>query len=368
MDTNLEVRNGAKSRAVFTTSEMVSRLNNARKLMTSHRLDGMILSSFESISYFSDFTIDTTLSSPSLLLILPDKSLLISPQETGGHSYRNSFCESRLYTSSEHLQYYVQHYLSSAKKIGIESWSISDGLKNFLSAKVPALKRALCVEQALHELKANKSEEEMSLYIRAESIAFRGLNEGISAMCEGSSELELALNIRNLLIKEAASFFPQLDVSRSYCLVQSSLNTDSSIAPASTRPLVQGDLINITVCPVLGHYRYPITRSVLLGSPKQPEYAACLQRAFEKAKNSLNRECDKDILITHMTDELTRCIGCKENISVQISSLDACRERSTMTKQTLDQDKIVHVTIEISKQAHDQYLNTYRLSQPILIA
>ncbi|MFM2481613.1 aminopeptidase P family N-terminal domain-containing protein [Celerinatantimonas sp. YJH-8] len=370
MDARIEIRNGAKSRAFFSTQEMKTRLSKARQLMEQHHLDALLLSGVGHISYFSGLVVDSREKAPTVLLILPQRSVLIAPLSVGGHSYRNSFCESWLYADFGHFLQHVQHYLSGAKRIGVASMSFSAGLLRRLATVLPSLKKALCVEVPLCALRKIKSEEEKLLYSRAEQIAKRGFEIGVSLLKEGISELDLALKIREALIFEAAYFFPQMDVSQSYSRVQSSLNTDSVIAPPSTRLLQQGDLVNLTVCPVIGHYDYPVSCSVVVGTSGEVDsaYTTSLKSVYQTFLDCVQVNIPISLLRADMKRYLEYRLKDVRNYDISIGCLDAVSgEEALGEEMRIQANTIVVFSVQLSKLSYDHYLNVYRLTHPVWV-
>lgn len=355
----IDFRNGAKSKGLFTAEEMLNRLNNARNLMAENNLDALLITSSENIHYLSGFVRHRIQDLPTLLLILPHQSVLLSLESIGGHNYRNSFCESFLYRDLAHLSIYFGIYLSSVKELGIEAWSLPYGLYVTLLNTLPQMNPPHNSKNIIDTIRKIASAEEQRFYNKARGIVETSFDRGLTILSEGLSEVEMAMEIEKTLLKEASLFFPQTDTSQSYARVQSHLNTDSPLTPSSSRTLQEGDLVNVGVCLAIGNYLYQQTDSFILGTPSASQQLnlGLLKEGYALARTLIRPKTSSQQIISQIKETLKPKLADPSTLKIQLSLPGITTAHDFM----LEEQMFITFEIQIAVEDRQHYqMNFYR--------
>lgn len=261
----IDIRNGAKSRSSFSSVEMQARLGRARELLVAHELDALLLSQPESINYFSQLS--PLMQDPlavTLLLITPELSVTLSPCSEGGNAYRSSYGSSYLYRDLPHLLSSLRLLLPSVRQLGIEAWSLGQGLAQAMTQALPSLKATVDLGGRLACMRLHKSPEELSLLAQADEVARAGFAAARAALLEPQPEYQVAEQARAAMLAETARRLPHLTLKDSYALFQSGPNTDGRHTRPSSRHFVPGEVLNLTCCPVLAGYGFEVSRTLFV--------------------------------------------------------------------------------------------------------
>jgi Xaa-Pro aminopeptidase len=162
--------------------------------------------------------------------------------------------------------------LSSVRRIGLGGRGLMPG--DVLSAFRAVAPQAewLDVENALCDLRAQKSPAEVEVIRYAYRIAEIGLQAGIDAIRPGVTEREVKAEIE-CAIRRAGAEGTGIDT-----IVASGLNTRPILARSTFRQIQPNDLVLLTVAPRYEGYHAAIGRPVLVGNPA-PEIVRSLEIA-----------------------------------------------------------------------------------------
>jgi Xaa-Pro aminopeptidase len=162
--------------------------------------------------------------------------------------------------------------LSAAKHVGLGGRGLigADLMAAFRDA-LPAAEW-VDVENALCDLRAQKSPAELDVIRHAYKIAEIGMQAGVNAIGPGVTEREVAAEIESAM-RRAGSEGTGIDT-----IVASGPNSRPILARSTFRPIERDDLVLLTVAPRYEGYHAAIGRVVLVGNPGQE-----IERALETA-------------------------------------------------------------------------------------
>ena len=169
--------------------------------------------------------------------------------------------------------------LSSVKRIGLAGRGLmtADLLAAFREAAPQA--QWIDVENALCDLRAQKSPAEIDVIRHAYRIAEIGLQAGIDAIMPGVTERQVKAAIE-CAIRQAGAEGTGIDT-----IVASGPNSRPILARSTFRPIQKDDLVLLTVAPRYEGYHAAIGRPVLVGNPT-PEIARALDVAVAAQKQA----------------------------------------------------------------------------------
>jgi Xaa-Pro aminopeptidase len=132
-----------------------------------------------------------------------------------------------------------------------------------LSAFIDALPQAkwVDVENAICDLRAQKSESEIEVIRYAYRIAEIGLNAALSTIKEGTTEREIAAEIESAM-RRAGAEGTGIDT-----IVASGPNNRPILARSTFRRIRANDLVLLTIAPRYEGYHAAIGRPVIVGDP-----------------------------------------------------------------------------------------------------
>jgi Xaa-Pro aminopeptidase len=150
---------------------------------------------------------------------------------------------------------------SSIRRIGLAGRGLigADLLASFQASFANA--EWVDVENALCDVRAQKSTAELAVIRYAYQIAERGLNAGVEAICVGATEREVAAEIESAMRRMGAEG-TGIDTS-----VASGPNSRSILARSTFRVIQPDEMVLLTVAPRYEGYHAAIGRPVMLGNP-----------------------------------------------------------------------------------------------------
>lgn len=157
----------------------------------------------------------------------------------------------------------IGYDVSSLRRVGL-------GAPGLISADLlAALRRALPhvewldMENALCDLRAEKSPAELAVIRHAYQIAEAGFQAAVDTIAVGVTEREIAAEIEAAM-RRAGAEGTGIDT-----IVASGANTRPILARSTFRPIAENDLVLLTVAPRYEGYHAAIGRLVLVGDPGQ---------------------------------------------------------------------------------------------------
>lgn len=162
--------------------------------------------------------------------------------------------------------------VAAVKRVGVAARGLISA--DLLAALQRALPNAewLDVENAMCDLRAEKSPTELAVIRYAYQIAEAGLQAAVDKIAVGVTEREVAAEIEAAM-RRAGAEGTGIDT-----IVASGPNTRPILARSTFRPIAQNDLVLLTIAPRYEGYHAAIGRLVLVGDP-----GAEIRRALDVA-------------------------------------------------------------------------------------
>lgn len=268
-----ELHNGEKQPLTFTDAEFERRLTGLRDIMRADDLDAVILTSYHSIKYYSDFLF-TQFGRTYALVVTAEDSVTVTANIDAGMPWRTSYGDNIVYTDWRRDNFYfgLQEALRRrgvrASRLGVED----DTLPVLMREKVQAAfsdATLLDISQAAMRQRMMKSEEEIDVIKHGARIADLGGEAIKAAIKEGITEYEVALIGTEAMVHEIAKTFPHREVRDTWVWFQSGINTDGAHNWATTRKLRSGDILSLNCFPMTSGYYTALERTLFLGEPDQ---------------------------------------------------------------------------------------------------
>lgn len=260
-------QNGERAQLPFSTPEYERRLMALRAIMQIRDLPAVLFTSMHNIAYYSGF-LHCSFGRPYGCIVTRDRCLVLSANIDGGQPWRRSHCENLIYTDWQRDNYWrsVADQLADVRRLGIEADHLTltsrDRLATFAGA--PEL---VDIASDVMEARMIKSQEEIALIRDGARIADLGGAAIRSAIREGASELDIAMDGRDAMEREIARAHPASELRDSWVWFQSGLNTDGAHNPLTTRRLRQGDILSLNAFPMISGYYTALERTLFLGEP-----------------------------------------------------------------------------------------------------
>ena len=191
-------------------------------------------------------------------------------------------CEVVLMTSfHEQLGEYIEKL--GVKTVFTEAEGISVADFSALCRKAPCEVRAEKADELLTSLRRQKSEEEKSKILKAQSIAEKAFDHILGFIKEGVTEREIALELDFFMLKNGAECV-SFDT-----IAVSGKNTSLPHGVPSDKKIVKGDFITMDYGAVVDGYHSDMTRTVAVGeiSSKQTEVYETVLSAQKKSLETL---------------------------------------------------------------------------------
>lgn len=257
-----KMHNGAKVTPTFSASEMTRRQDGLRQIVDDLRLDGVILTSYHNINYYTDFLY--CYFGRRYAFVLTEKTALtVSAGIDAGQPWRRSFADNITYTDWQRDNYFhaLQQALPGAKRLGIEFDHVNLDLRRLLGEAFPDAE-FVDVAQATMWQRTIKSPEEIALIRQGARIADLGGATVCDAVKAGVREHEVALAGTQAMVREIARTFPHAELMDTWVWFQSGINTDGAHNPVTSRAVEAGDILSLNCFPMISGYYTALERTL----------------------------------------------------------------------------------------------------------
>ncbi|MDN5812676.1 MAG: M24 family metallopeptidase [Micrococcaceae bacterium] len=267
------LHNGDKVSLTFSDAEFERRLAGLRKIMAEKDLDAVVLTSYHSIKYYSDFLF-TYFGRSYAMVVTADDTCTITANIDAGMPWRRSYGENIVYTDwrRDNFIHAIQESLRqrnvTVRRLGVEDDTLPLDNRNKIQA---AFERATLVDvaQAAMFQRMIKSAEEIEVIKHGARIGDIGGEAIKAAIREGISEYEVALIGTEAMVHEIARTFPDSEIRDTWVWFQSGINTDGAHNWATTRKLQRGDILSLNCFPMTSGYYTALERTLFLGEPDE---------------------------------------------------------------------------------------------------
>ncbi len=257
-----KMHNGAKVTPTFSASEMTRRQDGLRHIVDDLRLDGVILTSYHNINYYTDFLY--CYFGRRYAFVLTEKTALtVSAGIDAGQPWRRSFADNITYTDWQRDNYFhaLQQALPGARRLGIEFDHVNLDLRRLLGEAFPDAE-FVDVAQATMWQRTIKSAEEIALIRQGARIADLGGAAVCDAVKAGVREHEVALAGTQAMVREIARTFPNAELMDTWVWFQSGINTDGAHNPVTSRAVAAGDILSLNCFPMIAGYYTALERTL----------------------------------------------------------------------------------------------------------
>lgn len=259
--------NGDKAPLPFAASEYDARIANLRTIMATHDLDAVLLSSMQTIAYYSGF-LYCSFGRPYGLVVTHDSCTTVSANIDGGQPWRRAHCNNVIYTDWERNNYWraIAGLVGTGHRIGVEGDHLTLAARATLDA---FLNTPDIIDIAPDTMRARmiKSPAEIALIREGARIADVGGYAIRDAIAAGAREIDIAMAGRDAMELEIAHSFPDSEIRDTWVWFQSGLNTDGAHNPVTTRALEMGDILSLNTFPMISAYYTALERTLFLGEP-----------------------------------------------------------------------------------------------------
>ncbi|MFC6704351.1 M24 family metallopeptidase [Flexivirga alba] len=265
------LHNGSKVPLTFSDAELERRIDGLRSIMADLKLDAVVLTSYHSIKYYSDFLF-TYFGRSYAMVVTADDTVTITANIDAGMPWRRSYGENIVYTDWNRDNYYfaIQQALKqrgvTAKRVGVEDDQLPLMLRQRLAAALDGAE-LVDVSQAAMRQRMIKSPEEIEVIKHGARIGDLGGEAIRNAIKVGVTEYEVALAGTDAMVHEIAKTFPNSEIRDTWVWFQSGINTDGAHNWPTTRQLQDGDILSLNCFPMSSGYYTALERTLFLGEP-----------------------------------------------------------------------------------------------------
>ncbi|TAL89109.1 MAG: M24 family metallopeptidase [Rhodanobacter sp.] len=267
------LHNGEKVPLTFSDTELKRRITGLRSIMAAKQLDAVVLTSWHSIKYYSDFLF-TYFGRFYAMVVTADDTVTISANIDAGMPWRRGYGENIVYTDWRRDNYIhaIQEALRQRKvkvrRLGVEEDTLPVDNHNKIQA---AFSDATLVDVAQDAMRQRmiKSPEEIEVIKHGARIGDLGGEAIKAAIREDISEYEVALIGTEAMVHEIARTFPNSEIRDTWVWFQSGINTDGAHNWPTTRKLQRGDILSLNCFPMISGYYTALERTLFLGAPDQ---------------------------------------------------------------------------------------------------
>lgn len=265
------LQNGSKVPLTFSDAELERRIGGLRSIMADLGLDAVVLTSYHSIKYYSDFLF-TYFGRSYAMVVTADDTATITANIDAGMPWRRSYGENIVYTDWNRDNYYfaIQQALKqrgvTAKRVGVEDDQLPTMLRQRLAAALDGAE-LVDVSQAAMRQRMIKSPEEIEVIKHGARIGDLGGEAIRQAIKVGVTEYEVALAGTEAMVHEIAKTFPDSEIRDTWVWFQSGINTDGAHNWPTTRKLQDGDILSLNCFPMSSGYYTALERTLFLGEP-----------------------------------------------------------------------------------------------------
>ncbi|MEC9360858.1 MAG: M24 family metallopeptidase [SAR324 cluster bacterium] len=262
MEQIISIKNGNKQKAIFSVTEMESRLTKLRSLMEKENVDAVFFTSIHNINYYNHF-VYCSFGRPYGLVVTQDKIKSITANIDGGQPWRRGFGENIIFTDWERDNYFraAKNEMKGSTRIGVEYDQINVENINKLQAVLPD-SEFIDISKMTMRQRMVKSSEEIELIRNGAQVADLGGAACVEAISEGVAEHEIALHSTQTMVREIAKRYPESDIMDTWTWFQSGINTDGAHNPVSTRKIQKGDILSLNCFPMIGGYYTALERTL----------------------------------------------------------------------------------------------------------
>ncbi len=251
-----------------------ARQENARKILDSSHLDGMLFISLENIRYLCGFT-----GSDGALILTPKESIFLT--------------DSRYWTQADEevKEARIVHYKKKSegilslltdlklREIGFESAVLPFSAYRFLAERLAAGARLHPLENEIKDLRAVKDAHELTLLRRAIEISSNAFSQVTKLLKEGAVEREVALEMEFFMKRGGA------DAMGFDMIMASGRRSALPHGKASDKRIEKGDFVLIDFGSGFQGYYSDQTRTVVCGHPslEQAKIYQIVKEAHDRA-------------------------------------------------------------------------------------
>ena len=262
MEQIISIKNGNKQNAIFSVTEMESRLTKLRSLMEKENVDAVFFTSIHNINYYNHF-VYCSFGRPYGLVVTQDKIKSITANIDGGQPWRRGFGENIIFTDWERDNYFraAKNEMKGSARIGVEYDQINLENLNKLQSVLPDA-QFIDISKMTMRQRMIKSSEEIELIRNGAQVGDIGGAACVEAIAEGVPEHEIALHSTQTMVREIAKRYPESDIMDTWTWFQSGINTDGAHNPVSTRKIQKGDILSLNCFPMIGGYYTALERTL----------------------------------------------------------------------------------------------------------
>ena len=262
MEQIISIKNGNKQKAIFSVTEMESRLTKLRSLMEKENVDAVFFTSIHNINYYNHF-VYCSFGRPYGLVVTQDKIKSITANIDGGQPWRRGFGENIIFTDWERDNYFraAKNEMKGSARIGVEYDQINLENLNKLQSVLPDA-QFIDISKMTMRQRMIKSSEEIELIRNGAQVGDIGGAACVEAIAEGVPEHEIALHSTQTMVREIAKRYPESDIMDTWTWFQSGINTDGAHNPVSTRKIQKGDILSLNCFPMIGGYYTALERTL----------------------------------------------------------------------------------------------------------
>ncbi len=260
-----ELHNGLKAPLPFTNSEYERRLSALRQLMSVNEVSAVLLTSIQSVAYFSGF-LYCSFGRPYSCIVTEHNCITISANIDLGQPWRRSYGENLIYTDWQRDNFWraVKHLLGDTAHIGFEGDHMTlAGYQKLADFVKPASVKDMSDE--IMKTRMVKSADEIELIKGGARIADIGGEAIREAIRPGAREIDIAMAGRDAMELAIADNYPDSEIRDSWVWFQSGINTDGAHNPVTTRALEYGDILSLNTFPMISGYYTALERTLFLG-------------------------------------------------------------------------------------------------------
>jgi len=257
--------NGSKVPLPFSDKEYENRLKGLRKIITENNLDAVILTSLQSIAYYSGF-LYCSFGRPFGCVVTSKGSTVVSPNLDAGQPGRRCYGENLVYTDWQRDNYLkaIISLVGNVKRIGVENDHLTieknQNLKDYLgNPEIVDIGPSTMLQRMI------KSEEEITLIKSGARIADIGGKALLKEIKVNATEIDIAMVGRDAMEKAIAKYHQNSELRDTWVWFQSGINTDGAHNPVTTRKLKRGDILSLNTFPMISGYYTALERTLFMG-------------------------------------------------------------------------------------------------------
>src|SRR5919205_349456 len=265
------LNNGEKVSLTFSDAEFERRLAGLRSIMAEKDLDAVVLTSYHSIKYYSDFLF-TYFGRSYAMVVTKEDTVTVTANIDAGMPWRRSYGDNLVYTDwrRDNFIHGIQEVLRTrginVRRLGVEDDSLPLDNRNKIQA---AFESATLVDvaQAAMRQRMIKSAEEIEVIKHGARIGDLGGEAIRNAITAGITEYEVALIGTEAMVHEIARTFPNSEIRDTWVWFQSGINTDGAHNWATTRKIQEHDILSLNCFPMTSGYYTALERTLFYGEP-----------------------------------------------------------------------------------------------------